>query len=579
MKTRRPNAVTRFLMALFVIMLIPQGTWAADKVIYYKYDGTKFVEADADTYTLNPSSTTWSGGTIVITGTMNYDDRIEVTGDVDLVLCDQATLNAKRGIGVPVGATLTIYGQEKGTGELNARGYYYNVAQSANSFLYYGGAAIGGCHHGFNGSTAGTSYECGSVIIHGGIITADSSTSGTANDAAGIGGFGSAGPSELTVYGGKVTAKGGKYSAGIGGGGQSKGGGTVSIYGGEVIATGGAGDGADGTYGVAMGIGAGSLLNGPRAAAPSNGTLTLYPGATCYGGNNTTTADLTTGPVTVTTRDQYMKTVKSYDLWVSGIQVTEDNRTNIWSGTDISFNPVNSTLHYKDGGSTAYSVHSGLPSLTIRIGSPDGSTPPDYSKNNISIIKFGSPNKEAIAATGGTLTLSKEDNVAGVQQFDIVAYGSEPSLIQGFDDVTYSDFVIMQDGAVYNTTTKQLEYPNPNGSGYVGLDATTTFRTPQDISGFYVADIPNQDYTGSPLNANIIVKETETATPALVENTDYTVSYQLAGAAATPQDAKTYDVIITGIGLYTGSITAKTFTIDPASATIHDYSCQSDGDL
>ena len=261
--------------------------------------------------------------------------------------------------------------------------------------------------------------------------------------------------------------------------------------------------------------------------------------------------------------------VKKYDLWVGGTQVTSANLDNIGpSGTDFSFDPDESTLHYRDGGSTAYSVHSGLPNLTIKIGTPSSSDPTNYSINNISTIKFGSPNGEPVAAASGTLTFSKEENFAGVQQFDIVAYGSEPSLIQGFDDVTYSDFVIMQDGAVYNTTTKQLEYPNPYGSGYVGLDATTTFRTPQDISGFYVADIPNQDYTGSPLNANITVKETETAATALVENTDYTVSYQLAGAAATPQDAKPYDVIITGKGLYTGSITNKTFTIDPASATI-----------
>ena len=53
MKTRRLNAVTRILMVLFAMMLIPQGTWA--QVDYYMYDTstgsfTKMT-ADAGSYT------------------------------------------------------------------------------------------------------------------------------------------------------------------------------------------------------------------------------------------------------------------------------------------------------------------------------------------------------------------------------------------------------------------------------------------------------------------------------------------------------------------------------------------------
>lgn len=258
---------------------------------------------------------------------------------------------------------------------------------------------------------------------------------------------------------------------------------------------------------------------------------------------------------------------KNYDLWVNGTRVTSANASNIGpSGTDFSFDPTESTLHYRSGGSTSYPILSGLPNLTIKIGSPDNSG--DYSKNNISIIKFGAPTGVTIAATSGNLTLSKEDGVTGVQQFEIVAYGSE-ILIQGFDNVTYSDFVILQDGATYNTTNKQLEYPNPSGSGFVGYGGiSATFVTPQDISNYYVADIANKDYTGSALAPAITVMETAASATSLVENTDYTVSYKLSGAVTTPIDANTYNVIIDGKGRYTGSITTKTFTIDPIAVTL-----------
>ena len=395
---------------------------------------------------------------------VSYDGRIIIDGTVKIILCDGAELDAKKGIGVDINSTLIIYGQENGTGQLKANGYSYNIG----IYDQYAGAAIGGYHHKDPNNTV-TSQNCGTIVIHGGMITADSSLSGLAHDAAGIGGWASDGPYALTIYGGKVTAIGGKYGAGIGGG-KSGVGGTVKILGGEVVATGGNGDNA---YSEAMGIGAGSNTVA-AAAGLSDGTLTLGSGVTCY--ENSKSTEIKKDAQGDYARSQYMKTEKSYDLWVNSRQVTESNRTNIWGpGTDFSFNPVNSTLYYKDGGSSSYSINSGLPNLTIKIGSPDA--PGDYTKNNIGVIQFGSPDGKPVSAPSGTLTISKEDGVTGVQQFDIVGSGSVTSVIQGFDNVTYSDFVILRDGVTYNTTNKQLEYPNPSGSGFKGLDETTTFVT------------------------------------------------------------------------------------------------------
>ena len=84
--------------------------------------------------------------------------------------------------------------------------------------------------------------------------------------------------------------------------------------------------------------------------------------------------------------------------------------------------------------------------------------------------------------------------------------------------------------------------------------------TSQDIS----ITIPEQTYTGSTLAPKVTVKD---GSKELIAGTDYTVSYQQGGKAVTEmKDAVDYDVVITGIGHYDGSVT-KTFTISPKSIT------------
>ena len=49
--------------------------------------------------------------------------RLEIKGNINLILTDGCTLDAKSGIYVPVGSSLTIYGQSAGTGTVKANGY------------------------------------------------------------------------------------------------------------------------------------------------------------------------------------------------------------------------------------------------------------------------------------------------------------------------------------------------------------------------------------------------------------------------------------------------------------------------
>ena len=218
--------------------------------------GTSYIDENgntqyADATELTSNTRNWADGSwyVVPEGGVTISNRITVSGTVNLILRDGATLTASQGI-TTSNATLNIYAQSAGTGKLIATGTAgYNAP---------GSAGIGG-----NASTTGTAGAGGTLNIYGGIITA---TGGTGAYRTGGGaGIGGAGGRNSTYYG----------NGGAGG--------TVSIYGGTVTATGGNG-GTD--AGAGAGIGGGG--KGRNAQNGNNGTLTLGAGVILYQGTSST---------------------------------------------------------------------------------------------------------------------------------------------------------------------------------------------------------------------------------------------------------------------------------------------------
>ena len=95
--------------------------YAEDEVKYLEgaWDATAgkclLTEKSTESYTVvTSSSTAWADGTTyVVNSDVTITDRITVTGTVNLILCDGATLTASRGITVSYGNTLNIYGQPR----------------------------------------------------------------------------------------------------------------------------------------------------------------------------------------------------------------------------------------------------------------------------------------------------------------------------------------------------------------------------------------------------------------------------------------------------------------------------------
>ena len=275
-------------------------------------------------------------------GSYNYvaSARINISGDVNIILADGATLNAVNGtytgpeyqegrdaaggIHVPAGSSLTIYRQSGGTGVLNA---------STNSSDE---AAIGGGYPGLGGGNA----DAGTITIYGGVINAIAYITGIG------GGQGSDGGT-INIHGGTVTAQGGMGAA-IGGG-VSCTGFTVNISGGTVNATGGTGAAAIGGGG--WGSGGTVNISGGVINATANYSTYLndYEGYGIGGGtdcNSPTTVNLSwtnaTDHITATSYNGTVNLLKAFTAtdgrsWLqgNGIVTKPDGKT---------LYPVNSLL-------------------------------------------------------------------------------------------------------------------------------------------------------------------------------------------------------------------------------------------
>ena len=173
MNTKRTSKafIVRTAVTLFLLLLTSTTAWAETiKVPYFDSNGEHEYETTA-TITEN-AITDLGNGWYVISGNYSSSQTLTFTGDVNLILADNAdgTITGANGIIITNG-NLTIYGQSKGTGSLTIK------TQG-------------------NGSTSGDGIlaKNGKITINGGIlsITADWYGITTANN-------------DITINGGKIT--------------------------------------------------------------------------------------------------------------------------------------------------------------------------------------------------------------------------------------------------------------------------------------------------------------------------------------------------------------------------------------
>ena len=134
-------AMTAALAATFCV--------SADVVQYYDPTDPARPRKEADCTPITSTTTNLAPGWYAVDADVTMTGRITVSGNVNLILCDGATLNATNGVQVAGSNSLTVYGQAKGTGALFA----------LSPAIYYAG--IGG-----NDRESG-----GTLTVNGGRLT------------------------------------------------------------------------------------------------------------------------------------------------------------------------------------------------------------------------------------------------------------------------------------------------------------------------------------------------------------------------------------------------------------------------
>ena len=248
-----------------------------------------------------------NGKWYVVDTNLTYSNRIEISGEVNIILVNGKTLTCSNGIHVGENATLNIYGQSTTRGILHTEvdisddsplgGDAYEKAGVINihsgrvEAIAYSSksAAIGGGKGYYNNDDTGCAK---SINIYAGEISAINNNYG-----AGIGGgcYGyTCWGDGINIYGGDIEVQG-HNGAGIGAGPEAKGNkGTINIYGGNIDALGwassaGIGGGKESSNGniniyggVIKAIAKGSMCTGAGigsgAEAPQKGEIHIYNG-------------------------------------------------------------------------------------------------------------------------------------------------------------------------------------------------------------------------------------------------------------------------------------------------------------
>ena len=202
-------------MTLLAALLTATTAWA-DGISYL--DATGAQQSCTNYTTVESNSTDWNNAWYVVSSNTTIADRITVSGTVNLILVDGATLTASKGITVGSNATFNVYAQTNDEATMGAL-----VADATNDNVQYN-AGIGGVEN----------ADAGTITINGGKINAIGFVG------AGIGsGGGTSTVGTITINGGIVTAHDSQsYGAGIGGGFSGGKAGTINLNGGVINAAG-----------------------------------------------------------------------------------------------------------------------------------------------------------------------------------------------------------------------------------------------------------------------------------------------------------------------------------------------------
>ena len=399
-------------------------------------------------------TTTWSNGWYMVDGDITIEQRVTVTGDVHLILANNASLTVNGGIGVNGGNSLTIYAQstdENTMGKLTAQADTENAGIGGEFMIAGGSVTINGgsvaANGGLYGAGIGGGYygAGGSVTINGGSVTANGGYFG-----AGIGGGHTGAGESVTITGGSVTANGGDFGAGIGGG-INRAGGSVTITGGNVTATGG-------NYGAGIGGGSGNSGSGGTVTI-NGGSVTANGGA--YGAGIGVGYTGSGGTFTTEYNGNNGNAVIFATGGSSAAAISDTSRQNSWQG--IIFQGTSGTVYGQQTMQQDVTIPANY-TLTI----PEGNTLTIPEGNTLTVAEEATLSAETGATINDNGTITGSGTLDGAGTLRLLGIGSVDSTIinKGLSIVAENIFYLDETGQG-KTTSDDMEVVNVTASDNV----------------------------------------------------------------------------------------------------------------
>ncbi|MCC8042239.1 MAG: YDG domain-containing protein, partial [Oscillospiraceae bacterium] len=532
------RALSILLATLVILIQVPLQASAATatNVTYLDANGTEQTCNSATVVT--SSDTTWSSGWYVVNSDVTNNNRIEVSGDVNLILTDGCTLTASSGIHVYSTNSLTIYAQSTG--------------DNMGSLVANGGSSKAGIGSNYVGSYTGETG--GTITINGGNITATADAS--VGDPAAIGGGGYCTNPTVIINGGNVTATGSQKGIGTGAYGTT---GTIQINGGTVTAN-GIGTGLYNASATTT-ISGNSVVfstennNGyinTTNQSSWNGVIFLGESGSVYG-TVTLTSDLTipSGYTLVVPDGTSLTIAAGVTLTNNGTITIEDGGTFTNSGTFTNNGTINITGGFVKSSSSGL-VSSGSGTITITGGcfvTGDISAQTVYSKSPASGY-YVIPNTEASTMSTYPYLVSSTipvfySSATAEKVYDGTTAFDEDDIDITFEDINGDEATGVDYTATGNTSsadagtyTDGLTFEASVGTGYILLD--TDYSVISTLQKTITASITQKELTISSVTVDGKAYDGTTAVDSsaigdvtftdgtnevtLTAGTDYTVS-------------------------------------------------------